>query len=88
MLRVIRNQYAALPYRIHADRGLEVLLITSRGTRRWILPKGWPIFRQPWYAATREAFEEAGILGTTVKVAFGAYKSASGWTTIRSFHVK
>src|SRR5947209_2052828 len=37
-----RPQYAALPYRRRADGGIEVLLITSRETKRWIIPKGWP----------------------------------------------
>jgi 8-oxo-dGTP pyrophosphatase MutT (NUDIX family) len=41
-----------------------VLLITSRETRRWIIPKGWPIKGLgPAQAAAREAFEEAGVHG-------------------------
>ena len=35
------TQVAALPYRV-TDAGLEILLITSRRTHRWIVPKGWP----------------------------------------------
>jgi 8-oxo-dGTP pyrophosphatase MutT (NUDIX family) len=57
-------QYAALPVRAGASGALEVLLITSRDTRRWIIPKGWPIHKlAPAAAAAREAFEEAGIEG-------------------------
>lgn len=56
-----RLQYAALPWRI-AD-GLEILLVTSRRTRRWVIPKGWPIAGlKPHEAAAQEAFEEAGIV--------------------------
>ena len=57
------NQVAALCWRM-SPRGLEVLLITSRNSKRWILPKGWP---QPDLTAAenaaREAFEEAGVTG-------------------------
>ena len=37
----VRSQFAALCYRMKASR-CEVLLITSRRTGRWIIPKGWP----------------------------------------------
>jgi len=57
-------QYGALPYRVHKDATLEVLLITSRETKRWIIPKGWPIRGlKPGEAAAREAYEEAGVRG-------------------------
>ncbi len=40
------------------------MLVTSRGTRRWIIPKGWPMPRRtPGGTAAREAFEEAGLIG-------------------------
>lgn len=56
-----RVQVAALCYR-QSENGREVLLITSRDTGRWILPKGWPIdgLDGP-QAALREAWEEAGV---------------------------
>lgn len=58
-----RNQYAALCWRQH-KRGIEVLLITSRDTGRWILPKGWPMGSlPPAQAAAVEAWEEAGVQG-------------------------
>lgn len=54
-------QVAALCYR-ERDGKTEVLLITSRGSGRWILPKGWPIdgLTSP-QAALQEAWEEAGV---------------------------
>eukprot|EP01041_Mallomonas_annulata_P039872 gene39872-biopygen31591 len=61
-----RTQYAALPWRRRADGGVDVLLITSRDTRRWVIPKGWPIkMLKPGPSAAQEAFEEAGVLGVT-----------------------
>jgi 8-oxo-dGTP pyrophosphatase MutT (NUDIX family) len=44
------------------------MLLTSRETRRWVIPKGWPIRgRKPSEVAAQEAFEEAGLLGTIVR---------------------
>ena len=37
-----RLQAAALPWRVSTSGDVEVLLVTSRGTGRWVLPKGWP----------------------------------------------
>ena len=37
----LRTQFAALCYRMHKGKP-EILLITSRRTQRWIIPKGWP----------------------------------------------
>lgn len=73
--RAVRVQYGALPYRIAADGSLEVLLVTSRTTRRWILPKGWPIKGlKPAKSAAREAYEEAGVLGRVENKAIGSYR--------------
>ena len=59
----IYHQIAALPFRRQARR-LEVLMITSRETKRWVIPKGWPMEGLADYeAAKMEAFEEAGIDG-------------------------
>ena len=67
-------QYAALPYRGIEQSGLEVMLVTSRETRRWIIPKGWPKSRMPPHqAAAEEAFEEAGIAGKISKRPIGSY---------------
>jgi 8-oxo-dGTP pyrophosphatase MutT (NUDIX family) len=67
-------QYAALPWRAASDGGLEILLITSRETRRWIIPKGWPIRGlTPPQSAAREAFEEAGVDGVPGSDPIGCY---------------
>ena len=67
-------QYAALPYRAKGNSEFEIMLVTSRGTRRWIIPKGWPKRGMPPYeTAAKEAFEEAGILGKVRKRAIGSY---------------
>ena len=67
-----RNQYAALPWRNSGT--LKILLISSRESRRWVLPKGWPMKgREPHAAAAREALEEAGIKGKIGKSPLGAY---------------
>lgn len=69
-----RQQYAALPYRVRDDGQYEVMLITSRTTRRWIIPKGWPMGDKPPHkVAAREALEEAGIEGQIGKKPIGHY---------------
>ncbi len=60
----MRVQYGALPYRFTPEAALEILVVTTRRTRRWIIPKGWPIKGlRPPKAAAREAYEEAGVTG-------------------------
>ena len=60
-----RRQYAALPLRFTDGGKMQVLLLTSRGTGRWVIPKGWPMRKlSPAAAATQEAYEEAGLEGT------------------------
>jgi len=67
-------QYAALPYRLDGAGGLEILLVTSRRSRRWIIPKGWPIKGlRPAEAAAREAFEEAGVIGQIEETELGRF---------------
>lgn len=69
-----RVQYAALPYRTAGEK-TEVLLVTSLGTKRWIIPKGWPMNgRAPHEAAAREALEEAGVFGEVGSEAIGSYR--------------
>ncbi|MCB8840785.1 NUDIX hydrolase [Aurantimonas sp. VKM B-3413] len=70
-----RKQVAALPYRLTDDGALEVLMVTSRDTGRWVLPKGWPMKRRRKHqAAAIEAFEEAGVVGKARKTAIGSYE--------------
>ncbi len=72
--RFVGIQYAALPYRV-TGRRLSILLISSRRTRRWIVPKGWPIEgRKPHEAAAIEAQEEAGIFGEIAEQPLGSYR--------------
>nr|WP_246184882.1 NUDIX hydrolase [Paracoccus aestuariivivens] len=52
----------------------KVLLVTSRGTGRWIVPKGWPMpGRSLADAAKQEAWEEAGVRGKVDQDAVGTY---------------
>lgn len=69
----LRTQFGALCYRVRKGRP-EILLVTSRRTRRWIIPKGWPMDGMtPTAAAAREAFEEAGVEGKMHTDAAGLY---------------
>ena len=68
-----RIQVAALPWRL-VDGNVEVLLITSRDTGRWVIPKGWPEGDEAYSdAAAREAGEEAGISGAVAPNEIGRY---------------
>lgn len=70
-----RRQIAALPFRIGAEGRLEILLVTSRETKRWIIPKGWPMSgRKDHRAAAQEAYEEAGLKGRIGKKSVGRYR--------------
>jgi len=72
--KAVGIQYAALPYR-RVGRRVEVLLITSRETKRWVIPKGWPIpGLSPPDAAAVEAAEEAGIFGVVETRPAGSYR--------------
>ena len=67
-------QVAALPYRIDDDGQVDILLITTRRTKRYIFPKGWRMKgRSDADAAAQEAKEEAGIIGTVSKHPIGQY---------------
>jgi 8-oxo-dGTP pyrophosphatase MutT (NUDIX family) len=78
-------QYAALPYRATRKSELKVMLVTSRSTRRWIIPKGWPVSGMPPHrVAAKEAFEEAGVVGKVSKRPIGTFpydKVLKGGTT-------
>ncbi len=71
--RMVRTQLGALCYRIQGGE-LEFLLVTSRGSGRWVIPKGWPMRGQtPGAAALQEAWEEAGVIGKLSGDAVGIY---------------
>jgi 8-oxo-dGTP pyrophosphatase MutT (NUDIX family) len=71
----VRRQVAALPLRQKKSGEIEVLLITSRGTGRWVIPKGWTSKRlKDHEAAIREAKQEAGVDGKITTGAIGSYR--------------
>jgi 8-oxo-dGTP pyrophosphatase MutT (NUDIX family) len=70
----VRVQYGALPYRFTKLGAPEILLVTTRQTKRWIIPKGWPIKGlKPAKSAAREAYEEAGVRGSVKTKAIGIF---------------
>lgn len=69
----VRTQFAALCYRFRNEK-LEICLVTSRRSKRWILPKGWPMHKEtPANAAATEAWEEAGLTGRAIDRCLGVY---------------
>lgn len=69
------KQIAALP--VHWDKKgrLRLLMVTSRDTQRWVMPKGWLMDgKKPWAAAKIEALEEAGAVGFISDTAIGKYR--------------
>lgn len=86
------SQVAALCWR-QSPKGLKILLITSRDTGRWVIPKGWPMHnRTPAQAAAREAYEEAGLRGVVDERLVGiyTYRKSFGlgrrlWVAVRVF---
>lgn len=72
--RPVMAQHGALCFRQGADGAPEVLLITSRDTGRWVIPKGWPIKgRTAAGSAAQEAYEEAGVKGRVQEGCIGLY---------------
>jgi 8-oxo-dGTP pyrophosphatase MutT (NUDIX family) len=73
--KIGRRQVAALPFRYNAAGSPEVLIVTSRETGRFIIPKGWPMkgHSDP-EAAAKEAREEAGLKGKIRRKPIGSYK--------------
>ena len=81
----LRSQFGALVYRVHNGK-TQVLLITSRGTKRWIIPKGWPMsgMTAP-QAAAQEAWEEGGVRGKPHDLPIGFYSYTKDIETRRAF---
>ncbi|MDF0600951.1 NUDIX hydrolase [Psychromarinibacter sp. C21-152] len=70
----LTDQIAALPVHFDAKGRVRVLMVTSRDTGRWVVPKGWTMDgKKPWAAAEIEALEEAGATGCISKQALGVY---------------
>jgi 8-oxo-dGTP pyrophosphatase MutT (NUDIX family) len=69
------KQYGALPFVWSSGGKLKVMLVTTRGRKRWMLPKGWPIRGlEPHESAAREALEEAGLVGHSHSEAIGSFE--------------
>src|SRR4051812_49118869 len=72
------RQIAALPYRAigdGADASIQILLITSRESKRWVIPKGNPSAGISLHqAAAIEAEEEAGVVGPVCPTPLGSYR--------------
>lgn len=85
-----RRQVAALPWRRSAGGGVEILLITSRETRRWVTPKGGRMTgKTDAEAAAQEALEEAGVEGLVSEQPLGSFRylkvlkrRASRWCSV------
>ena len=69
------RQFGALPYRIDDEGGLQILLVTSRDTGRWVVPKGNPMLHKQGYeVAAEEAYEEAGVRGKIRTAPIGSFR--------------
>jgi 8-oxo-dGTP pyrophosphatase MutT (NUDIX family) len=69
------EQIAALPIRWDGKGRVSVLMVTSRDTGRWVMPKGWEMDgKKPWHAAEIEALEEAGAKGYIGHETIGTYR--------------
>lgn len=69
------QQVGALPWRIAKNGEARILLVTSRSSGRWIVPKGWPIKGfAPRQTASREALEEGGVIGVLSKAPVTTYR--------------
>lgn len=81
------KQIAALPLKWDDDGRVRVLMVTSRDTKRWVMPKGWRMDgKKDWRAAEIEALEEAGAVGHIGSEVIGAYrysKRLGGGVSIR-----
>jgi 8-oxo-dGTP pyrophosphatase MutT (NUDIX family) len=63
----VQHQCGVLPFAITDEGELRVMLVTTRGSGTWVIPKGWPDRKLTVAAsAVREAYEEAGLLGSLV----------------------
>src|SRR4051794_6525347 len=68
------RQVAALPYRKNAAGEIQVLLVSSRGKKRIIIPKGWREHKKAWKAAEKEAREEGGVVGKIKRRPIGYFE--------------
>ena len=79
------RQVGALVYRRLPEQELEILLLTSRGTSRFVIPKGWRMKgKLNSRAAVLEAEQEAGITGQVSADPIGSYRY---WKRLRTLFV-
>ncbi len=82
------RQYAALPYTVR-DGELLVLLVTSRETGRWVIPKGWPEKNMKGSeVAAQEAFEEAGLIGEVARRPFATFQYYKRFSETKRKHCR
>ena len=86
----IYKQSGVIPYRFIDDQ-IQILLVTSRSGRRWVIPKG--IIEpdlSPQESAQKEAYEEAGVSGEISGKSLGtySYKKWGGTCTVTVFLLK
>jgi 8-oxo-dGTP pyrophosphatase MutT (NUDIX family) len=81
-------QTGALPWRLAAKNGIEVLLVTGRRSGRWTIPKGWPMPGKSLAdAAAQEAFEEGGVTGTIDPKPIGRFRHVKQLTAAGDLEV-
>lgn len=72
-MEVDLTKSAVIPYRVNAGK-LEILLVTSIRKKKWIVPKGYIEFNLTAFeSAKKEAFEEAGVVGSNETVEVGQF---------------
>ncbi|BAT59498.1 NUDIX domain protein [Variibacter gotjawalensis] len=83
------KRFAALPYRKSKNGEAEILIITSRDTGRWIIPKGRAEKNTSAHrVAAKEAREEAGVLGRITKRPVGKFRDAGGNDRVTVYALK
>jgi 8-oxo-dGTP pyrophosphatase MutT (NUDIX family) len=76
------RQIAALVHRRTDQGSLQIILISSRQTKRVVIPRGWPMDKvEDWRAAEIEAEEEAGVIGKAERRPIGSYRYWKRMTT-------
>ncbi|MFZ0454701.1 MAG: NUDIX hydrolase [Ignavibacteriaceae bacterium] len=84
------NQSGVIPFR-KKENGFEVLLITSIKKKKWIVPKGYVEFNlTPFESAKKEAYEEAGVMGSNETIELGSYsvKKSIGQQYVKIFSME
>jgi 8-oxo-dGTP pyrophosphatase MutT (NUDIX family) len=84
------NQSGVIPYR-KKENEYEILLITSVKKKKWIIPKGYVEFNlTPFESAKKEAYEEAGVVGSNETIELGSYsiEKSIGTQHIRVFSME